>query len=283
MESMERAIALGVLAPIAVGVLLFWLLWRRPGGETAARHVATSAVLPLLFVGACAFGIERPSFPPRSGADWILLITLAGGAISCCECAARGRIPAVLAWVFRGVLLAGGLTLVARNRLVGGWPVSEAAIWIVGGVIAGLAAWWGLARGGRERGPAAPLMMVLAISFSSVVTVLTGEISAALTPAALCAVLGPAFLVALRRGELSLGASVGFGAAFLAGNWFATSVLGETPWLCNVLAAASVALVGATSGRFRGWKGWLVRSAIVAAPGIAGVVWALMNQPGGEG
>ncbi|CAG1006203.1 hypothetical protein PHYC_03300 [Phycisphaerales bacterium] len=281
MESMQRALALGIAAPVAAATVLFWLLWRAKPEEARVRHVATAIGLPVLFASAWVFGIERPSFPPTSGADWVLPIALAGGLIAVAACFVRGGAADTTLWILRALLVAGGTAIVARNRIANGWPAAEAAAWIAGATAAGLAAWWALDRAGRESGGAAPILVVLAVASSSVAAVLTGHISAALTPAVLCAVIGPAFLVALRRPAISMGPGIGFGAAFLAGNWFATSVLGETPWLSNLLAAVSVVAVGATSGgRFAGWKGNLLRGGIVAAPGIAGVGWALLNQPG---
>jgi len=283
MESMPRALALGVGAPLIASLITLWLLWRRTEGDARRVHIATGIAFIVLFAGAWAAGFGMPQIPPVTGEGWLLPAALMGGVLGLLSLFMPARARPWILWPLRFSLLAGAGALIALNRIKGGWGVPDALPWIAGTAIGGLAMWWSFDRAGREPGGMAPALIVLGTVFASVVAVLTGHLKSAVTPATLCAIVGPALLVSFARPRLTLGPALGLGVAFLASNAFYTMVLGETPWLCNALVALGLVMVGVTSfgpfTRLRGAARWVVRGAMVALPGLIAVGWALATQP----
>ncbi|GJQ29545.1 MAG: hypothetical protein HBSAPP03_14290 [Phycisphaerae bacterium] len=277
MESLPRALVLGVAAPVVAATAALWVLWRRDSMDPRVRERWTIVVLALIFSGAWVAGFGVP-WPVRSGRDWMLPMTLGGAALALLGTFAAGHVAIAAGWVLRAGVLVGGMYLIARTRLASGWALGEALPLMAGFAAAGLAAGWSLGRAGREAGGLTPILAVLAVSMTSAVAALTGNITQAIQPAILCAVVGPALLVSVRRPGVALGDGASWGGAFLAGAWFSTSALGETPWLLNALAAGSVVLVGVSGlgamGRLRGVKAWIVRGVVVGTPGVAAVAWA---------
>lgn len=276
-----RELAAGVAAPVVVTTLALAAIWRGQPGVTegdlhaARRRTAMAVVLPLIFGAATVAGFGSP-FPIDAGRDWMLPVTLAAalaGVVGAWFGARRWA--GLVTWMLWAAILTGGLFLIAGNRLKGGWPLAQALPLIAGFAAAGVAAAWSIGRAGREAGGLTPMLLVLAVALSSGIAALSGHILQAVWFATLCAIVGPAWLVALWRPGLALGGSAAFGGAFLGASWFFMSVLAETPWWACALGAASVVAVGASGvgalGRMRGVRAWLVRGAIVALPGAVAV------------
>lgn len=281
MDFVPRALAFGVAAPIVVTTAVLWGVWRRRDATpTPTRAITTACVLVVMFALAWIAGFGLPRIPPTSGADWILHVALAGGVVAIAPVAwpARGLALAAL-WLARACVLAGGMYLISRNRISNGWPQAEYLPTIAGFTLAGLGAWWGVTRVSREAGPLPPILIVFAATFTSVVAALTGNIHHAISPAVLCAVVGPGMLIAFVRPNFSWGEGAGLAASFLGVLWFFLSVLGETPLLMSALCATSAIVIGVGTlgplGQLRGVKAWFIRGGLVAVPGLAAVIWAL--------
>lgn len=273
---------IAVAAPTVVTLVALWLLWRRADKvESRERAVATAALPLVVFAPAWALadGIAAP--PPPDAFGWAPWAVIASGVLGVLGAAWREGLAAslmrVLVFAVPAVMLRADLQNPESDRRM------QATFWIAGAGVAGLVAFTALRRAGRERGPAVPLLVVISLSLGAAALALTGNIRQPVMLGTMCALAGPGFIVALRRPWYHAGWSLAPAAACAPAMWFHTARFGETPIWCGVLLAASFAAVPLSAAgplaRLSGWRRWLVRVALVAAPGLAAVAVALANQP----
>lgn len=277
----QMAAALGL--PLVV-CLVGFVLASRGGASRRASLVAAFAVA-IALPGAMLLASTSPKVPPVSATDWPPVFALAGGVAGLIGAWALGGARKILGLGLFVLLHVGLAGLVAGAMHLG--RESErtqhnlliAGAIVLGGTLVSLSFRAACASSGRL----APLLVVLVGVTTAVSMALTGNLGPPLICGSLCACVGPAFLVALRRPEFRLGAATTGPAWTLAGLCIVTTVYGETPWWCAGLNALAGVMVWASGvgplARLKGWKSVLVRGALVAAPGIAAVVVALMNQP----
>lgn len=290
-------LAKGVGVALVLSLVGVWLIWRRSpaGRDFAARYdpcragLASAALVAAVLPLAILSGFSAPNFPPISAIDWPLhfawvggLVGVAGALLAPHRPQASPRWAGVGVFVCLHVLLAGLVGAAMRTQFSGagaGKAVAIAAGVSVVGTLVSLAF-----RGACIRPNAiVPLLIVLVGTTSSLAAALSGNIGSPTTYAIACACVGPAFLVALWRPAVAMGAAFTGPAWLFTGLCIVTTVVGETPWWCaglNALAALMVYLsgVGALS-RLTGLKAWAVRGLLVGAPAVAAVIIAALNQP----
>lgn len=271
--------------PVLVMTAALWSARRRSGEDEPGAAGVPRDVIPALALAclpaawALAFGV--PAFPPAQGTDWLVPLAVVGVLAGVAACV-RGQAGRVL----HGLAIAAGvacLGMIARPLLMREGTRGEAAAWVAGAAIALLAARWSLSKAGREGGALGPLLAWGAFSASSVVVVLTGHIAPALMFGSLAAAVGPAMLLGFLKRSPRLGPGLAGVSVPAAGLWVYTGVLGETPALCNGLAALAVVMTGVSGvmvpGTVRPGLRWPARMALVAVPAIGAMAAAAMNRP----
>lgn len=297
MLEMLLPVALGIGLPLVLSLAGLWFSWRRSPSRTQAldtfdpfRAGLLSAVLlgVVLTLGVVS-GAARPHFPPTSSLDWPVhfawlggLVGVVGALLATSRPQAPPRRAGLAVFLLLHVFLAGLVLGTMRHALSGAHAgVAWATALGVSLVGAGISLAWRAAA--THPGPIVPLLVVLVGTTSALSTVLTGNIGSPMLYGTMCACVGPAFLVGLRRPGLVLAGALTGPAWLLSGLCVVTTVYGETPWWCaglNALAAIMVYLSGVGAlGRAQTWRVWLVRGVMVGVPGVASVVVALLNQP----
>lgn len=293
MDSVTRALILGVAAPIPLAVAALWTVWKRtptfraaqplqPAAPTARwRLIATAAAIPAIFFVAWLAGYGLPRVPPASGGDWLLPLAALAGLIGVLN-AIWPRVPPG-AWMgLRAIVVVGGCILIAKNLFANDWPLTKSLPLVGGAGVLGLLAWWSMDRAGEERGAVAPALVVVAACMMSAVAALNENIMAAITPATLCAVVGPALVVGIFRPALMLGRGLALAAAFITANAFYLGVIGGVSPFQAGLVMAGLVLVGVSGlpgvAPPRDLARVAVRIAMVAIPGLLAVGWALLES-----
>lgn len=243
----ETLLIWGVGLPLLAGggVLLAGRPWRRGAGEGEEPAGRLSFGALALGVAYAVGHLGRSGGPGLGVEGGLLTIALAGLAAALLLGAVR--LPPMVGWTLRlGVSLTAAVVLLQPLAVPQQWSGPELALRL--GLVAGatLVAWLALERVvDRVDGAGPPLAVAALAAGSSAVVVMGGLASAAQLMAPLPAVLGLAFVLALRwpRSRLLNGAAPLL-ALTLVGHWAAAVFYGELPLSALVLLAlAPVALL----------------------------------------
>ncbi|MBI1190085.1 MAG: hypothetical protein GC200_05315 [Tepidisphaera sp.] len=294
----QLAFALGL--PLALCLVGFFLFWRKSRSEPDVAgvnlvwpRVRSAALVGVLLPGAILLAFRETRVPPVSAVDWPPVFAAAGGLAGVIGAwlTTRGRTYGPVSsaplggLILFGVLHVGLALLVAAAMHLGqsanqnARTLGIAAGIAVGGTLVSLSFRAAASTSSRL----VPLLIVLVGVTSSVAAALTGNIAPPLLYGTMCACVGPAFLVGLVRPGATLGPAFTSAAWLMASLCIVTSVFGETPWWCAGLNALAGVMVWASGAgplaALKGWRSVVVRGSMVAAPGLAAVIVAAMNQP----
>lgn len=258
--------------------------WRRTPGRTGVKAGATLdlasrdpnmplvLLVPALLVAGWSITLQPFAWRPHSTLEWMPYVIAAGGVAGLVQAL---RVPGVFVWLVRVAAIGASIWLLARSSIENRWSVGESAMWVGVGVAATFVLWVALARSAKERGGMPALLFVIAGALSAAGMLASGEIKMPMLLGGVCACVGPGLLVAIVRPAHTMGSLAATPALVVGAIWFYVTTLGETPWWLAVLGVLSVLMIPiSTLGplvRLAGWKRWLVRSALVALPGITGL------------
>ena len=300
--AVRMAFLMAVL-PGAIGLICVggaWLLARREGGRWKQR---VSRALPGAGIGAALaisgfmiqglpakapFVLEWPPFGGLAAKEWSLVLISVAAVLALFE-SVPGRAPRVfIRWVGRALIGAGLLGLLMKSAFEYQIGSGQAPLWI-GGLSAGMAAWWWFADviATRAKGVSMPIVMQVVSGSAAGLMFLAGAVGQSNIAGVLAAAFGGAMVagVVFRSGVLTPGAMTVAGTALwsvlMVGYFFGEE--GAIPPLAAVLIAVSV--VGAGAGELplirkrAGWQRLIVRLIAVGALAGGAVGLTAMNAP----
>ncbi len=232
-------LAWNLLVPSAVSAASIALARRvgrsLPGGNRGRWGV--SAGLALGYLAGHAGLLGMPGFPAVGAKEWVAWLALGAGAIGLIE--ATWTPPRWSTWAVRGLFVAGLLGILLRSKVERGWTGAEAAGWLAGLWLAGMASWWNLeAQAERLTGPGWVVPVGLVAAGWGVVQALSGGASFGQLDGVLAAaLLGALAAVGLRPGPSLSKGGPAVVLTVLAGLGLAGYFYSEVPASSSVLLA----------------------------------------------